>query len=205
MLQDDQMMERLAAMEPLGEIVRLQVQRSSLKVGLKRKWYDPSPILPLPLLSLTTEGVVGLDDETRVIDVHHATHASGKNRGYNPVSVGFSAHYDVMRDRFGAHLEDGVAGETILVGSDRVIGIDDLANGLVIRTREGVTVHLDAFRIAEPCVEFTRHALQWPHDAPSDRTVADGLQFLRGGMRGFYATYSGAPARLRIGDTVYLP
>ena len=69
---------------------------------------------------------------------------------------------------------------------------------------DGAMIRLDAVIFAEPCVEFSRYALRYSHDAPSDRAVTDALTFLREGTRGFYATYPGAPATIAVGTGVYL-
>jgi len=98
---------------------------------------------------------------------------------------------------------DGLAGENILVRRDRMVGVDDLAGGLIIVTGEGREIHLREAAGAEPCVEFSRHALRFPRDARSDGSVTAALAFLRQGMRGFYLTYAGAPVRAHIGDRVY--
>ena len=43
-------------MELIGTIVRLQIQRSSLKLGERpRRWFDPSPLLEVPALSLSPD------------------------------------------------------------------------------------------------------------------------------------------------------
>ena len=45
---------------PIGTVVRLQVQESSLKVGDKPRRYDPAPIRSVPAISLDPTGVIGL-------------------------------------------------------------------------------------------------------------------------------------------------
>lgn len=195
-------------MKPLGEIVRLQVQQSSLKVGerpLRR--YDPASLLAVAALTLDEGGVTGWTvDGERVADVHHRDHPASKHRdGTNGVSVGFTGHYAALRDRFGAHLTDGLAGENILVASDRRWVVDDLRDGLVIAAAGGARLHLERVIVADPCVEFTRYALCYPESARTDRAVTEGLIFLGAGLRGFYAAYRGVPARIAVGDRVYLP
>jgi hypothetical protein len=192
--------------ELIGRIVRLQVQESSLKVGERlRRWYEPGPIRTIPMLALDAHGVTGREaDGTDVPDVHNATHPASKHRGENGVSLGFTSHYTVMRARFGDHLADGIAGENILVATDRVFAEAEFAAGIQIETTDGALVRLEAIISAEPCVEFSRYALRYPLDAPPDRTVTDALIFLREGTRGFYATSPGAPATVAVGAGVYL-
>ena len=193
-------------MEAIGRIVRLQVQLSSLKVGerpLRR--YDPAPLRSVQALILEEGGVRGvMAGDEEVVDVHHRDHPASKNRGGNGVSVGFTGHYADMRARFGAHLDDGLAGENILVETRYSYGEADLANGLVVETAGGATVRLERVVVAEPCVEFSRYALRYPPDTRTDRAVTSALTFLGDGMRGYYATYHGEPARIELGDRVLI-
>jgi hypothetical protein len=196
-------------MRPFGEIVLLQVQIASLKVG-ETPWrrYDPAALRQVPGLELTAEGVSGLSgDGARLPDVHNQNHPASKNRGgTNGISLGFTAHYDHMRARFGAHLGDGIAGENILVRLDRPdprVQADDLRGDLVIATAGGAVRLRDLF-VAAPCVEFARYALRFPDDCRPDRSVTEAVQFLDAGTRGFYARYAGEPAVVRVGDRVCL-
>lgn len=194
-------------MRLVGPIVRLQVQVVSLKVG-KLRWrhYDPAGLRSVPLLELNDGGVQGwTTDEEPLADVHHRDHPDSKNRGgENGISVGFTSHYDAMRQRFSDHLTDGIAGENILVATDTLLTEADLATGLVIATADGRELRLgDAFPAA-PCVEFSRYALHFPADARPDETVAAALRFLNDGMRGFYASYHGPAERLAVGDRVFV-
>ncbi|HEY7908912.1 MAG TPA: hypothetical protein VIC60_08545 [Thermomicrobiales bacterium] len=193
-------------MELIGRIVRLQVQESSLKVGERpRRWYEPGPIRAVPMLTLDARGVTGREaDGAAVPDVHNAAHPASKHRGENGISVGFTSHYAVMRTRFGDHLADGIAGENILVEVERMFTEGDFAAGVHIEAADGALVRLEEVISAEPCVEFSRYALRYPLDAPSDRTVTDALNFLREGTRGFYATYRGLPATISLGARLYL-
>ncbi|HEX8916926.1 MAG TPA: hypothetical protein VF898_00345 [Chloroflexota bacterium] len=193
-------------MHLLGEIVRLQVQIVSLKPGERgHRWYDPAGLRVLPALDLEPDGVQGTGDHHSMVDVHNARHPQSKFRSENAVSIGFTAHYSQMRSRFGDNLPDGIAGENILVSCDRPVSEAELRNGLVIETQRGMEVRLKAIEVAEPCVEFTRFALCYPQDAPADGQVTEALQFLRYGMRGFYASYAGSLATIRLGDPVFLP
>jgi hypothetical protein len=204
----------------IGEIVRLQVQRSSLKLpnldvpaAAHPQRYDPSPLLGVPRLLLTAQGVIGLLDDdaadARVLDVHNALHPLTKNHdGINDVSVGFTAHYAAMRQRFGPHLGDGIAGENVLVQTTSRIEPEQVQGGLAIETRDGQLALLESVVVAEPCVPFTRFCLRLRPADPSSPAVTDGLRWLREGMRGFYANYAGADTAgvvLRIGDRVCLP
>jgi hypothetical protein len=187
----------------IGEIVQLQIQRSSLKIGKGRsRQYDPAPIRQVPVLDLDPGGVVGRDEnDLPMIDVHHRDHPMSKNRdGDNGISIGFTSHYQQMRLRVGDHLLNGLAGENILVETGHTFTAGDLPERLVVETADGREIQLVQVMVAEPCVEFTRFAMQFPPDAQPDRSVTETLEFLRRGMRGYYATYLGAPQRIAVGD-----
>ncbi len=190
----------------LGPIVRLQVQVAPLKQGEKpHRWYDPGPITAMSALRLEPSGVVGLDAGAEFGDVHHMLHPTSRFRGENGVSVGLTGHYVRMRERFGDHLPDGIAGENILVASDRTLTETDVASGVVIATTAGL-VDLTAVIAAPPCVEFSRFCAGYGLGQPSDRRITETLQFLDEGTRGFYATLAddqGKPV-IEIGDLVYL-
>lgn len=194
-------------MQEIGPIIRLQVQTSSLKVGERlRRRYDPVPIQSVPVLRLDGRGVAGQSASgEEIADVHHEDHPASKNRGAtNGVSVCFTTHYDAMRERFGPHLRDGLAGENILVQTNQLLGEEDLAPGLIVQTAGGQHLALERVIVAAPCVEFSRWALGYPDDARPDSTVAAALAFLADGMRGYYAGYDGAPATIQVGDRVFV-
>lgn len=186
----------------IGTIVQLQIQRSSLKVtGEDGRYYDPAPIMQAASLDLDPGGVVGRDDAgSPVIDVHHRDHPMTKNRDLNGISIGFVTHYDLMRRRVGDHLLNGFAGENILVETDSTFTLGDLPERLFIETANGERIELIDVQVAEPCVEFTKFSLQYPPSQKPDRAVTETLDFLRRGMRGYYATYLGAPANVQLGD-----
>lgn len=199
-------------MKLVGEVVKLQVQRSSLKLGERpRRWYDPTPLLPVSELELDPDGVHGLDAGGAWLrDVHHAQASDSRNRdGHNGVSLGFTSHYDRMRARFGDQLAPGIAGENILVRASRPWNLAELQPALLIVTSAEATYRLSNLVVAEPCVEFTRYLLGLPVGAVTDARVSDGLRFLGGGMRGYYATFAGAQfetehARIAVGALVYV-
>jgi hypothetical protein len=190
----------------IGTIVRLQVQESSLKVGSKPRRYDPAPIRSVAAIRLSSSGAVGLTENGEpIVDVHHHDHPASKNRGgENGISLGFTTHYLAMRQRFGQHLPDGIAGENILIEVDRQLQAEDLAGGVVVEGTDGKRLELRSVIVAAPCVEFARYALKFPEGTRPDATVTEALRFLDAGMRGFYAIYEGEPAEVEVGDRVLL-
>jgi hypothetical protein len=115
--------------------------------------------------------------------------------------MGFTSHYERMRARYGNHLADGIAGENILVDAGVVIDEAALAAGVVILTASG-PVPLANVHAAAPCVEFSRFCAGYGRERQSDRHITETLQFLDGGIRGFYATLAAdaAPVTIAPGD-----
>jgi hypothetical protein len=206
-LEKELFMERERGITLKGTIVRLQVQRSSLKVGQAgARRYDPTPIVPVPALSVTVDGVCGHDDTgAEIVDVHNATHPLSKNRARtNGVSIGFTSHYEAMRERFGEHVVDGLAGENILIELDGMVNPQDMPDTLVIQGDDGQEILLTDIIVAAPCVEFSRFAMQYPPDAKPNRTVSEALKFLNYGMRGYYARLSNPElGRISVGSTIH--
>src|SRR5260370_10221520 len=121
-------------MRELGRIVRLQIQRASLKTGDKpARVYSPGPLRGVARLAIGPDGVLGESpDGSWLLDVHHRAHPHTKNEdGAHGISLGFTAHYRLMRERFGERISAGCAGENILVETGGRIPLGELARGAV--------------------------------------------------------------------------
>ena len=185
-------------MELIGTVVRLQVQRSRLKPGPKAtRVFDPSPLREVDALELGPSGVTGHVDGEVLLDVHHADHPDTRFRGVNGLSLLPRAHYDLLRSRFGEHLVDGVAGESLLLDTDGPWGLDALDGPLVLETAGGRLELVDG-QPAPPCVEFSRFCLGRGPGGPDDEELVAALDALDRGLRGFYATPTG-PGRVEAG------
>jgi len=190
----------------IGRVVRLQVQTASLKVptGVGRaERYDPVALRAVPTLDFDGQGVVGRDGEATFADVHHPDHPQTKCRGTNAISIGFTSHYALMRDRFGEHVIDGIAGENIVVETDHPVSLADIGNGVIILATDGRRLRLPCVMAATPCLPFTRFALGLPPDQKLDRTVTGALQFLDGGTRGYYLAAPAELATIALGTGVF--
>lgn len=193
-------------MRPIGRLVLLQVQRTTLKTGIKpNRVYDPGPLLHVPRAAVTPDGVLGWGAGTAmdawVVDIHHRAHPDTKNDdGVHGVSVGFTAHYRAMRERFGDRLTLGCAGENLIVECDRMISLEDVTPGLVITAPDGSErVRLTVLKAAEPCRPFTG----WAQGRQVESAVLkDNLQFLCDGMRGYYLQAEGS-AVVEVGDVLH--
>ena len=186
-------------MELLGTVVRLQVQRSRLKPGpAGARVYDPAPLLQVDALEIGPRGVVGHTAGGPVLDVHHADHPDTRNvRLRNGLSLLPRAHYGSLRTTYGPHLEDGAAGESLLLETAGRWTEDDLAGVLHLETADGGTLALTDVAAAPPCVEFSRFCLRLPL-GPVGPDVEQALVDLGGGARGFYAR-TASSGRVEVG------
>src|SRR6266700_3918225 len=152
-------------MRDIGRIVRLQIQRASLKTGEKpTRVYDPTPLLAVDRLSL-----------------------------------GFTSHYALMRDRFGERITLGCAGENIIVETERRMVFADVEHGVALLAADGRELaRLEVLQVAEPCRPFSGWALGGVVEA---RVLKETLQFLEGGTRGYYCTGVGSGI-VSVGDRV---
>jgi hypothetical protein len=191
-----------STLKPLGKIVLLQIQTASLKVEDKpEERFDPIALLSVPDLTFNTGGAqTMLPNGDMVLDIHNTEHPQSKNnKGKNDLSIGFTSHYAEMRERYGEHLRDGIAGESILVAVDRRVTLDELQNGIAIQTANGLG-QLQNLRIALPCSPFSKFASR----SIEPEVVKGALQFLDQGTRGFYCTYEGeGSVTVAVGDEVY--
>jgi hypothetical protein len=187
----------------IGPIIRLQIQRGALKVGEKgAKRYLTEPIQVFDRLRLSQDGVTGLEPGGETLDAHHRAHPLQKNEdGAHGVSVGFSAHYHAMQQRFGTHMALGCAGENIIVDAAQQMAPADVAAGFLILDRSGREKgRLLDLAVARPCKPFTGFALR--NTPVAAEVFQDSLRFLDGGMRGYYCTWMGEPAVVETGDVV---
>lgn len=193
-------------MRTIGTVTRLQIQRGSLKRGEKpTRVYDPAPLLAVPALNVAPEGALGASpdgSDSWIVDVHHRAHPYTKNEdGLHGISLGFTSHYDAMRQHFGSKLEVGCAGENIIATSDRQFGYEELAGGVAILAPDGTErVRLKVVQVAHPCKPFTGWAIG-KQVAPEE--LKKHLQFLDGGMRGFYCVGEGT-GTVSLGDQIAL-
>lgn len=188
--------------ERIGSVSRLQVHRDAVKSDGA---YDPSPLVAVDRASFDSNGMIGWDGSAWLLDNHHRSHPGGVFRPRRMVSVGFSAHYAAMRDRFGATVVPGVAGENVIIDAPDMMTLDRLGPGLEIRAFTGAVLTLREPFVAAPCREFTSCLLGLDARGSREELIGD-LAFLDDGMRG-YVFGAGAipePIVVTVGDPVYL-
>lgn len=189
-------------MTPLT-IVRLQIQVDPLKIGkAPNRYYDPAALQSVPQLALSPDGSFGVTESgERIIDVHHREHPATRDaKGRAGVTVMGTGDYAVLRERFGEHLVDGIAGESILVDAPEGLAGRDLPPTATLQLATGNLVLHDV-RVADPCIEFTRFCLRRDPFDEVDQALRDTLESLGGGARGYRAIASG-PGLVSLGDTL---
>lgn len=190
----------MRAREQIGVVSMLQVQRRPLKLAGS---YDPAWLLQVDEAFVGPVGVLGLADGGWVVDAHHGAHPQCRGRGNRPLTIGFTAGYQRMRARYGDVAVDGIAGENIIVRSDLVPPARLLFGGLGVEDTAGRVLELQRLVPATPCAEFSSFLLGLPEPA-SRAAIADDLEYLDEGTRGFVAEMDAAvaPVRLRVGAAV---
>jgi hypothetical protein len=191
-------------MVELGRLIRLQVQRSSLKTGAKpNRVYDPAPIITVDQLWVTPDGILGRGaDGAWIVDVHHRSHPETKNEdGLHGISIGFAGHYDEMRERFGERIVAGCAGENLIADTSGRVPLERIAGGMAIVGPDGEErLRLDVLKVAHPCRPFTGWALGRRVEPDA---LKSHLQFLDDGTRG-YRCHTATPGLVSVGDRVVL-
>lgn len=190
-------------------IVGLQIQTRPLKPGrAPHREYRPEALQRVDRLLVSERGNHGewTDDtgEHSAIDVHHQDHPQSRDRkGRGGISVLGTGDYVRLREHYGPHLVDGVAGESVLVDAPDGLAGSAFPADFSIRTASGlINFHLG--RVADPCVEFSRFCLREPPSSQVSDAVRKALVDLDDGHRGYRAAATG-PGVISIGDVVVLP
>ncbi len=193
----------------LGRVKLVQVQPSGLIIETPSGYYyDASRRLEVDSLEITPLGIEATTPNgEHVLDIHHMNHPDKAYDNDDLISIGFTAHYEAMRARFGEHMVDGIAGENIIIEYEAEVWSEDLGKGITIEnqdTRHRAALGLISF--AAPCREFCLFAAQSQHERlPADK-LKDTLQFLGKGRRGFLLVMSNGQdsALVRVGDSVFV-
>jgi len=171
----------------LGIVKLVQIQPNGLIIDTPDgDFYDATRRVEVDRLFITPLGIEAvLPTGEPVLDIHHINHP---DKAYKDdlISIGFTSHYAAMRQRFGEHMQDGTAGENIIIESDREIWLDDLGQQVVIENAEtGKQTLLNILRIATPCNEFSHFAANSQGQRLPAADLKNTLQFLNKGRRGF--------------------
>lgn len=193
----------------LGRVVLTQVQPSRLTIEGEKGWYyDPTPLIEVACLEITPKGIMAETPHgERIMDVHHIDHPKTRFKGENDVSIGFTAHYDVIREKFGDHMKYGLAGENIVIEFEEEVWIDDLGEQLAFAdSRTSEMAYLDVNKFAAPCEEFSHFTANSQHERLPAAKLKETLQFLGNGRRGFYLSISEGQEMITVhpGDKVFV-
>jgi hypothetical protein len=184
-------------------IVRLQVQRGPVKIGTAPlRWYEPAGIVPVSTLLAEPRGVRGVTaDGEVVLDVHHRDHPQSRDRkGKAGILFMGTGDYVALRERYGDHVVDGIAAETVLLDAPDGLAGGGLPPTVTVLTAGG-PLELHGVRTAAPCVEFSRFCLRRDVSAVVDDAVKKTMLDLDGGARGYRSIASGA-ATIAVGDVI---
>ena len=195
-------------MKDLSKVKVVQIQPSGLIVELGTgEIYDPSRRVEIESLTITPFGVEALTpDGERVLDIHHINHPGKAYDNKDLVSIGFTSHYAVMRERFGEHMVDGVAGENIIIEYVREVWMEDLGQQIEIESeRTGKRTLLDVVRFAAPCDNFSHFVANKQDGRLPANELKSTLQFLNNGRRGFLLVLSEGQEKATVepGDRVF--
>ena len=122
----------------LGRVKLVQVQPSGLIIETPTGYfYDVSRRVEVEKLTITSLGIEATTaDGEHVLDIHHINHPDKAYEDDDLVCIGFTSHYQAMRERFGEHLVDGAAGENIIIEFDQEVWMDDLGGQIAIENAE---------------------------------------------------------------------
>lgn len=184
----------------------VQVQRSALKIGEKpNRIFDPTPITQVEYLKVSNDGVVGVTAAgEEMVDVHHRRHNESRFGGRNGISIGFTAYYHMMREKFGDHLYDGIAGENVIIEAEEPFTVDDIGRRVALENpQNGARIICSIEGVAAPCNEFSQFCAQQTLHGADLKAV---LEFLNSGRRGFFLSILQAAAypTIRAGDRIVL-
>jgi len=192
----------------LGRVKLVQVQPSGLIIETSSGYfYDVSRRVEVESLLITSKGIEATTPEgEHVLDIHHIDHPDKAYGDDDLVSIGFTSHYQAMRDRFGGHMVDGTAGENIIIEFDKEIWVEDLGAQVAFESAEtGKRTLLDVVSFAPPCEEFSHFTANSQDERlPADQLKAT-LQFLNHGRRGFLLLLNEDQEEtiVRVGDKVF--
>ena len=175
-------------MRELGRVKLTQLQPSGLIIETSSGYfYDASRLVVVDRLKITPLGIEAITPEgEQVLDIHHINHPDKAYDDDDLVCIGFTSHYDAMRDRFGDHMVEGFAGENIIIDFEEEVWPEDLGSHIGIENADtGQLAVFDMVSFAAPCQEFSHFAAQSQDDKLPPDTLKSILQFLGNGRRGF--------------------
>ena len=193
----------------LGIVELVQVQPSGLIIDTPSGWfYDETRRVEVEKLIITSLGIEATTtDGEHVLDIHHINHPDKEYDDDDLVCIGFTSHYQAMRERFGEHMQDGTAGENIIIKCDQEVWMVDLGSQIAFENAEtGQKTFLDVLSFVAPCDEFSHFAANSQHERLSAEELKAALQFLNNGRRGFLLVLSEGQesTTIQAGDRMFV-
>lgn len=196
-------------MRQLGVVKLVQVQPSGLIIETPTGYfYDVSRRVEVDRLMINALGIEAVTpDGEHVLDIHHINHPDKAYDDDDLVSIGFTSHYEAMRERFGDHMVDGSAGENIIIEYQNEVWLEDMGQQIAIESKDtGHRTLMDVLNFAPPCEEFSHFVAQSQHERLPKNELKSTLQFLNNGRRGFLLILSEGQeeATVQPGDRVFV-
>ena len=187
-------------MQEIGVVKFVQIQRSPLKQGENpNRYYDPAGLMRVDGLKLTDAGALGMNgDGMAIVDIHHKGHPETRHKDGNGISFGLTANYAIMREKFGDHITDGIAGENIIIESQRTLSPDDMGRQVALSDQSsGQTFLFTLTRVVKPCKEYSSFCMG---SSLSGDALKETLQFLDNGRRGYFLRLKDPQQHPTIGE-----
>lgn len=199
----------VAILRELGRVKLTQLQPTGLIIETPSgDFYDASRRVVVDRLKITPLGIEAVDaDGKQVLDIHHINHPDKAYGDDDLVCIGFSSHYNAMRERFGDHMVDGIAGENIIIEYDQEVWPEDLGGQIGIENvHTGEMALLDMVSFAAPCHEFSHFAARSQQEKLPAEELKSVLQFLGNGRRGFLLVLNDRHDEVTVqpGDRVFV-
>ena len=193
----------------LGIVKLVQLQPNGLIIETPSGYYyDETRRVEVDQLIINAKGIEATTpDGEHVLDIHHLDHPDKKYDDDDLVCIGFTSHYEKMRERFGDHMVDGSAGENVIIEYSDEVWLDDLGDQIGIENQQtGQLLLLDQVQIAAPCEEFSHFAAQMENEKLPAAELKNILKFLNSGRRGFLLVLKEGQGDglVRPGDKVYV-
>jgi hypothetical protein len=192
----------------LGKVKLVQLQPNGLIIETPSgSFYDASRRLEVDQIQIKPEGIEAISPGgEHVLDIHHINHPDKAYDEDDLICIGFTSHYKAMRERFGDHMVDGVAGENIIIEYNQEVWLDDLGQQIAIENiATGQRTLLDVLSFAPPCEEFSQFVTKSQHKNLPAAKMKSTLQFLNNGRRGFLLVLEAGQekATVQAGDRVF--
>lgn len=199
--------------EQIGEVCLVQLQPHGLIIDTPGKtpsghFYDATRLVQVDYLNITPLGIEStISEGEHVLDIHHINHPDKKYGDNDLICIGFTSHYDAMREKFGEHMLNGTAGENIIIDYSEEVWPADLSKKLGIENQDSDEMAiLEVKRFAAPCVEFSQFCIGNQYEKLPATKQKEILKFLGNGRRGFLLVLDNKHnvVTVRSGDKVFL-